>query len=165
MRIFTVLSVIILMSSLCCCTAPQISDLKPLVSDFSCDFNVCDSELSGYLTVDHQGNISLEIKTPERLIGTKISVDEHSISIDTLGLTKSFDKDIVPEYSEVIHLYDALQFTKDLHLTEHDGSITASGTSKSGEFLIHFDDLGYPTSIELSEIDTKINFNNVIKKK
>ena len=147
------------------CSSSEILEMTPTVMNFECDFIFDNESLEGSMHVDNDGTVTLSILKPDNINGTKLSVDELYLTIDTLGLTKQFDKTNVPEYSAITYIYDALDSAKNQHLIQQDDDITIKSTSDSGQYVIHFDNLANPTIIELCDINKTVLLKNVIKNK
>ena len=70
----------------------DISDLKPIVKNFRCDFSIKNSDFSGQMFVDEQGNITLDYEQPNNINGTRLQVNENELTVETLGISKKYDK-------------------------------------------------------------------------
>ena len=59
---------------LCGCSNHTVSDVEPIVKGFKCDFSVADSDLSGELFVNNEGDLSMVFSGPDIINNVGIRV-------------------------------------------------------------------------------------------
>ena len=114
------------------------------------------------MTVDGDNCICMEFSSPDILYGTSLQIDESSVTVNTLGLSKRFDKDNVPEYSEALYIYSSLVSAEGLNPVESGDKISVTGICDCGGFSISFGSTGNPEAIELTDADKKVILKNII---
>lgn len=147
---------------LCGCSNHTVSDVEPIVKGFKCDFSVADSDLSGELFVNNEGDLSMVFSGPDIINNVGIRVKEESVIIEVQGISERYSRSEAPKDSPALHIYDALLYMKSLTPKIIDNAITVEGSSQSGGFTAILNGTGYITELRFDKIDMVFKFDNHI---
>lgn len=145
---------------LCClfcgCSNNSLTDISPITNKFSCNFSVADSDLSGQLSVNAEGDLSLVFGGPDIINGIGIRVKEESVIIEVDGVSERYARSEVPTDSPALLIYDALTVAKNFSPTADGDRIVLIGKGDSGGFSLTLDGYGYITEMNFDISDASI---------
>lgn len=142
-----------------------MSDVEPIVKGFKCDFSVADSDLSGELFVNNEGDLSMVFSGPDIINNIGIRVKEETVIIEVQGMSERYSRSEAPTDSPALYIYDSLISMKSLSPKITDDVITVKGSSQSGGFTAILNGTGYITELRFDKIDTVFKFDNHILQK
>ena len=151
---------VLLIVGLCGCSNHKASDIEPITRGFKCNFSVVDSDLSGELFVNAEGDLSMIFKGPDIINNVGIRVKEESVIIEVAGLSERYSRADAPNDSPALYAYDAFISMNDFTPFFENDVISVSGKSKSGGFKALINGTGYITELHFDNIDTVLNFEN-----
>lgn len=150
----------VILLGLCGCSNGPISDISPKCNNFKCDFEIAGSDLSGELSVNAEGDLSLVFSGPDIINGTGIRVKENSVIIEFQGISERYSRNDAPKDSPALHIYDALiEMPKCEPLFDGDETVI-KGNSPSGNFTAVLDGKGFITRMSFLEIESDIILKN-----
>lgn len=149
------MAAVLLCCFFCGCSNGNLSDISPITKGFLCSFSVADSDLSGNLSVNAEGDLSLVFSGPDIINGIGIRVKEESVIIEVDGISERYPRNEVPTDSPALLIYDALTTAKDFSPTTDGDRIVLKGK----DFLLTLDGYGYITEMEFDGSDTVISLS------
>ena len=149
------MAAVILCCLFCGCSNGILSDISPITKGFSCDFSIADSDLSGQLSVNIEGDLSLVFEGPDIINGIGIRVKEESIIIEVDGISERYPRNDAPPDSPALLIYDALSAAKDISPAADSDRIILKGK----DYLLTLDGYGYITKMEFDGSDTVISLS------
>lgn len=149
--------------ALCGCSKSETADITPITNGFKCDFSIKDSDLSGELSVNQDGYLTVIFSGPDIINGTSISVKEEIIIIEVQGVTEQYARSTVPDDSPALYIYDALLAADGIEPEIIDDEIQISGICRSGDFTAVLSGTGFLNSITLQDTGTTLSFRNPVR--
>ena len=144
------------------CRNATLNNVEPNLSGFSCNFSIKDTDFEGTLEVDDEFKCIFRFESPTDMSGTVITVSEDAVLVDSNGYVSRFDNDTLPEDSFTVNVQNALSVADSSKIINNRDSAYIDGTGNTGDFRIEFLHSGYIQSISFFELDTVIEFTNVI---
>ena len=136
----------------CGCSNGILSDISPITKGFSCKFSIADSDLSGQLSVNLEGDLSLIFNGPDIINGIGIRVKEESVIVEVDGISERYPRNDAPPDSPALLIYDALSAAKDFSPTADGDRIILKGK----DCILMLDGYGYITKMEFDGSDTVV---------
>ncbi len=150
------------MACICGCSKHGATDIKPKAFGFKCDFTVEGSDLSGEMSVNAEGDLSMVFTGPDIINGTGVRVKEDSIIVEVHGISQRYKRSDAPNDSPAILIYDALVEMKSATPVISDGEIKVFSAGNSGEFSATLDGTGHIILFSFAESDTVLHLKNHI---
>ena len=150
----------IILLGLCGCSNDSISDISPKCNNFKCDFEIAGSDLSGEMSVNVEGDLSLVFSGPDIINGTGIRVKENSVIIEFQGISERYVRSDAPKDSPALHIYDALIQIPNCEPLLDGEETVVKGKSLSGDFTAELDGKGCIIRISFPEIESEIILKN-----
>ena len=150
---------------LCGCSNHKASDIEPITKGFNCDFSIVSSDLSGELSINSEGDLSIVFSGPDIINNVGIRVKEESIIIEVHGISERYTRAQAPQDAPALYIYDALASINKLTPVVKNDEIYISGKCKSGNFKAILNGTGYITKLMFDQIDTVFVFENHILNK
>ncbi len=124
----------------------------PKTASFGCDFSINDSDLSGSISVNSEGDLSVIFNGPDIINGTAVRVKEESVILEFQGISERYSREETPPDSPAVLLYDALICARNKKPTVIDGEIAIRDSTSNNKFTITLNGMGFVTKAELDEI-------------
>ena len=137
---------------ICCifsgCSEHKVSDITPKITSFKCDFEITESDLSGQLSVNSEGDLSVIFNGPDIINGTAVRVKEESVILEFQGISERYSRDETPDDSPAVLLYDAFSNAQSKIPTLSDGDIIVQTATNDGKCRLTLNGMGFVTKIE-----------------
>ena len=137
---------------ICCifsgCSEHTVSDVTPKVTSFRCDFEIVDSDLSGQMSVNREGDLSVIFSGPDIINGTAIRVKEDSVILEFQGISERYSREETPKDSPAVLLYDAFCNSQSKTPKLSDGDITVETATNNGKCTLTLNGMRFITKIE-----------------
>lgn len=142
---------------ICClfsgCSKHEIEEIKPKVTSFQCDFEIIDSDLSGQLSVNNEGDLSIIFKGPDIINGTAIRVKEESIIVEVQGISERYSRADTPSNSPALLLYDAFIASKTKRPNVKNSEIVVTGVANDNAFVLTLNGMGFISKADFENLN------------
>lgn len=149
-----------------CRSAAPTAD--PVGEGFTCAVKATyrDLAVSGTLSREAAGMLTLSFDEPETLAGLTARWDGETVTLSMYGLSFSVDPDTVPEGAlgeELIAAFDAALRGEGERAVD-DGVLTVAGTGQNGAYTLTFDAAtGAPLSLSVPALPLTATFSEFIR--
>ena len=161
MKRLVVLPIILML--LCGCSPMETA--KPVIENTSfvaqIDYNdsqyTCDVEV-------FEKSLNLTVVEPNEINGLKLKVDKNDITAEYKGISYTPDFNNMPQGAVIQILYSIIENIKNktIEFSGENGAI--QGEVNSCDYVFTFSPSGLPLTLEIDDIDLKIEFKNVALK-
>lgn len=145
------------------CSNSGKNEISPILSGFKCDFTIENSELSGEIEVQNDGNLIISFSGDDIINGLKMQVKQEAVTVDVNGITETYSRQEVPEDSPAFYIYDALTASKNIKPKSDGDYFKINGDCKNGEFSVKLNSSGFISELTLNDSGTVLLFKNQIK--
>lgn len=155
----------LIFACLCGCSKQAYNDVLPITKGFECEFEVVDSNLSGNMFINVEGELSFIFESPDIINSMAIRIKEDSVILEVHNLSERYRRDSVPNDSPLLLIYDALlsMSCDALETTVSDSNILVMSSNQNGSYKATIDGNGFITKITFVESNTTFTFYNATR--
>ena len=136
---------------------------SPILKNFTCNFNIEDTDFCGTLSYDGDRDLTVTISEPSFLTGGKLICSEDGVSLEFSDFYRKFPPGNLPEISTVQYLYLAIPDAEERQVMSDRSGYYIDGTCKCGDYRLYINETGFVTKAEFFSTDKTVHFDGHTK--
>lgn len=131
------------------CSSKKELNIKPLLNNFDCEFEILNTNISGTMKVDSEYNITFEILHPNNIHGTKLEVFQDYFTVFVGDISKKYRKQEQDKQTTPYYIYSALKCSESKMFSTNNDELFIEDNCDGGKYKININNLGFVEKIEL----------------